>query len=178
METIVIYYTETGFTKRYAESIERRIPGSKLIFIKNLKKKDLKDSKFIFFGGPLRNNKILGLNKFLKYYKLIENKNIFVFATGIEPLTDSKRENVIYANGLEYYHVRLYLFPGGLDLSKMKPLKRKILTYGMKVAAKQNPTVAANTSLFERQIDLTNTNYLDDMLNKYHIIKLKGWLWI
>lgn len=36
---MVVYFSETGFTKKYVESIERRIPGIAIKFIKNLKKK-------------------------------------------------------------------------------------------------------------------------------------------
>ena len=79
MKTLIIYKSETGFTKRYAEMIEHRTSDSTLVELKKLKKKDIKEADFIFYGGPLHNNVIIGLSKFLKHHKLFDGKDIFIF---------------------------------------------------------------------------------------------------
>lgn len=170
---MVVYYSETGFTKKYVDSIERRIPGMEVKYIKDLKKKDILDKDMLIYAGPIRGNKILGLDKFLKHYDKMENKEIFILGVGIEPITEQKRENVIYANGLELYHVRLFLLPGGMNLKKMKPMKRKMLEVSMKFASKKNPMVKQNLDMFNRELDLTNINLLDPILDKYHIVKIR-----
>ena len=173
MKEMVVYFSETGFTKKYVESIERRIPGIEVKFIKNLKKKDVLDKDMIIYAGPIRGNKILGLDKFLKHYKHMEDKEIFILGVGIGPISETKKENVIYANGLEFYHVRLFLLPGGMSLKNMKPMKRKMLQVSMKFASKKNPMVKQNLDMFERELDLTNINLLDPILDKYHIVKVR-----
>ena len=83
MKTIIYYKSNTGFTKEYVDLLAPRIECDEVHEIKKIKNKDIKDADNIVFMGPLRNNVIVGLNKFLKRYEKIENKNIFIFAVGI-----------------------------------------------------------------------------------------------
>ena len=173
MKTILIYKSNTGYTKKYVDSIERRLVDIEVVPFKKAKWGKLKNYDTIIYGGPLRANKIEGLNKLLNKYNKIKDKNIFIFATGIEPVTDSKKEDVIMANGLEYYHVRLYLFPGGMDYSKMSKLTQKLITLGLKASAgKQNLNADDLISRFKNPIDMTNMDYLDRMIDVYRKVKL------
>lgn len=174
MKNLIIYKSNTGFTKSYAEMLSRRVVPNEIIELKHLRLKDLKEADNIFFGGPLRNNVIEGLNKFLKHYDLISDKNIFIFATGIEPITDEKKENVIFANGLDLYHVRLYLLPGGMDVSKMSAIKRKLFKIAMKQASKKEGiSEDLINQRFSTPIDLTNSSNLDKMVDVYHRVMIK-----
>jgi len=87
MKTIIYYKTNTGFTYDYVELLKPRIECEKDFNVKEINKKDIQENENIIFMGPLRNNVILGLNKFLKKYKLMKNKNIFIFAIGMEPIS-------------------------------------------------------------------------------------------
>ena len=173
MKNLIIYKSNTGHTKEYSEMLERRISG-KLISIDNLKKNDIKEADNIFYGGPLRNNVILGLKKFLKYYKLFESKNIFIYAVGMEPYSEDKKENVIASNGLDLYHVRLYFLQGGIDLSKMKFPMRQLLLYGLKRSLKKE---GLSEDLLEQRINnpinMVNSSNLDHMIDIYHRVIIR-----
>ena len=173
MKNLIIYKSNTGHTKEYSEMLERRISG-KLISIDNLKKNDIKEADNIFYGGPLRNNVILGLKKFLKYYKLFESKNIFIYAVGMEPYSEDKKENVIASNGLDLYHVRLYFLQGGMDLSKMKFPMRQLLLYGLKRSLKKE---GLSEDLLEQRINnpinMVNSSNLDHMIDIYHRVIIR-----
>ncbi|HBS10177.1 MAG TPA: hypothetical protein DEA28_00315 [Firmicutes bacterium] len=173
MKNLIIYKSNTGFTKEYAELLTRRIVPAEIVDLKHLKKKMLLEADNIFFGGPIRNNVILGLNKFLKSYEKIKNKNIFIFATGIKPFTSEVKDDVIMANGLDLYHVRLYLLPGGMDLSRMKPIKRKFILLGLKFAAKKEG-ISEDMILqrFNTPINYVNSSNLDKMVDVYHRVIL------
>ena len=176
MKTLLVYKSETGFTKDYVDAIQRRIPDVEIVDIKHFKRKMVKQSDIIFYGGPLRNNVILGLNKFLKANDLFDGKDVFVFATGIQPIDNEKKENVINANGLEFYHVRLYLLPGGLDINKMKPLKRKLFSFAMKKALTSNqmPEGVDKTLLESRinqRLNLVNPSAIDRMIEVYNVVR-------
>ncbi len=169
MKSLIIFKTNTGFSKRYAEMLSRRVVPSEIKDIRKVHLKDLRDCDHIFFIGPLRNNVILGLNKFLKFYEHIKDKNIYIIANGIEPYSEEKKENVIFANGLDLYHVRLYFVSGGMDISKMSPLKRKMFQVGIKMAAKkQNIGEDLIKQRFETPIDLINSSNLDRVVEVYH----------
>ncbi len=173
MDSLIVYKSNTGFTKKYIDSLNRRIPESEVVEIGKFKAKMTKDVEYIFYGGPLRNNKIVGLDKFLKHYDKFQDKNIFVFCTGIEPITDDKKENVIAINGLNYYHVRFYLLPGGMDYSKMNKFMQKMMKIGLKEAAKkQNIPLEQIEGRLTTPIDLTDTSKLDRMLDVYHRLKI------
>ena len=173
MKNLIIYKSNTGHTKEYSEMLERRISG-KLISIDNLKKNDIKEADNIFYGGPLRNNVILGLKKFLKYYKLFESKNIFIYAVGMEPYSEDKKENVIASNGLDLYHVRLYFLQGGMDLSKMKFPMRQLLLYGLKRSLKKE---GLSEDLLEQRINnpinMVNSSNLDHMIDIYRRVIIR-----
>ena len=173
MKNLIIYKSNTGHTKEYSEMLERRISG-KLISIDNLKKNDIKEADNIFYGGPLRNNVILGLKKFLKYYKLFESKNVFIYAVGMEPYSEDKKENVIASNGLDLYHVRLYFLQGGMDLSKMKFPMRQLLLYGLKRSLKKE---GLSEDLLEQRINnpinMVNSSNLDHMIDIYHRVIIR-----
>ena len=173
MKNLIIYKSNTGHTKEYSEMLERRISG-KLISIDNLKKNDIKEADNIFYGGPLRNNVILGLKKFLKYYKLFESKNVFIYAVGMEPYSEDKKENVIASNGLDLYHVRLYFLQGGMDLSKMKFPMRQLLLYGLKRSLKKE---GLSEDLLEQRINnpinMVNSPNLDHMIDIYHRVIIR-----
>lgn len=173
MKTILIYKSNTGFTKKYVDSLERRLVDIEVVPFKKAKWGKLKNYDTIIYGGPLRANKIEGLSKLLKRYNKIKDKNIFIFATGIEPITDSKKEDVIMANGLEFYHVRFYILPGGMDYSKMSKLMQKLVVMGLKASAqKQNLNPDDVIARFKNPVDLTNMDYLDRMIDVYHKVKL------
>lgn len=173
MKNLIIYKSNTGHTKEYSEMLERRISG-KLISIDNLKKNDIKEADNIFYGGPLRNNVILGLKKFLKYYKLFESKNVFIYAVGMEPYSEDKKENVIASNGLDLYHVRLYFLQGGMDLSKMKFPMRQLLLYGLKSSLKKE---GLSEDLLEQRINnpinMVNSSNLDHMIDIYRRVIIR-----
>ena len=104
----------------------------------------------------------------------MEDKDVFIFAVGIQPLDDEKRENVIAANGLEFYHVRLYFLQGGMDLQRMKPLQRKMMMLGLKMASKQNQGVDVEL-LKERlstPLNFVSSSNLDRMVDVYHRVIL------
>lgn len=174
MKNVIIYKSNTGFTKEYAEMLARRIVPSEVYDIKKLNRKILKDADNIFFGGPLRNNEILGLNKFLKFYDLISEKNVFIFATGIEPINDEKKESVIFVNGLDNYHVRLYLLPGGLDFKRFSKFKQKFFRMGIIAAGKkQGLSEEVIKQRLDTAINMVNSSNLDRMVEVYRKINIE-----
>ena len=165
METIIVYKSNTGFTKEYAELLKPRIEADELIEIKKFNKKMIKEAYNLVFLGPLRNNVIEGLNKFLNHYDSMKEKNIFILCTGIQPITKEKRDDVVYANALQKYHVRLYLLPGGMDLSRYQGLKRKLITMIINIASKSRPELKM---IKDQHINLVNGYNLDQMVNVFY----------
>jgi len=165
MKTIIFYKTNTGFTKEYVELLKPRIQCEEAYPIGKISNKLIKNADNIVFLGPLRNNVIQGLNKLLKKYNKIEQKNIFIFGVGIEPVSDTKKENVIMSNGLELYHVRLYLIQGGFDLNRYKGIKKVFIKSIIKIASKKQPEMGM---IENRSINFVSGNNLDKMVDVFY----------
>ena len=138
MKTVIYYYSKTGHTEKYAESLKSRILCDAYP-IKNMKYKKMKDFDTIIFMSPVHGNKIKYIDKFLKLYKKIKDKNLIVVAVGMQPSTPDRRETLIIVNLLKYYHIRLYELQSGFNMKSLPWYLRKLMTIGLKVASKKEP---------------------------------------
>ena len=174
MKNIIFYKSNTGFTKQYVDMLQNRIVPLEVYKVEKINKKLLEGADNVFFAGPLRNNVILGLSKFLKKYKYMKDKNIYVIATGIQPHDDEKRDLVITTNSLDEYHVRLFLLLGGLDINKMKPLTKMMMKLSIKMAIKKDPS---QKEMLEQRLNgslnfVSNSN-LDRLVDIYRRVNLR-----
>ena len=80
MKNIIFYKSNTGFTKQYVDMLQNRIVPLEVYKVEKINKKLLEGADNVFFAGPLRNNVILGLSKFLKKYKYMKDKYNAVFS--------------------------------------------------------------------------------------------------
>ena len=174
MKNIIFYKSNTGFTKQYVDMLQNRIVPLEVYKVEKINKKLLEGADNVFFAGPLRNNVILGLSKFLKKYKYMKDKNNYVIATGIQPPDDEKRDLVITTNSLDEYHVRLFLLLGGLDINKMKPLTKMMMKISIKMAIKKDPS---QKEMLEQRLNgslnfVSNSN-LDRLVDIYRRVNLR-----
>lgn len=174
MKNIIFYKSNTGFTKQYVDMLQNRIVPLEVYKVEKINNKLLEGADNVFFAGPLRNNVILGLSKFLKRYKYMKDKNIYVIATGIQPPDDEKRDLVITTNSLDEYHVRLFLLLGGLDINKMKPLTKMMMKLSIKMAIKKDPS---QKEMLEQRLNgslnfVSNSN-LDRLVDIYRRVNLR-----
>jgi len=98
---LVMYYSENGTTKKYAEWIAEGLNGD-LYDIKNIKSEMLSSYDVIILGSPILagapKGSIKGLDIFTKNQNLIKDKKIVYYACGIE---DMSKE--IVQNGIREY---------------------------------------------------------------------------
>lgn len=173
MKNLIVYYSKYGHTKRYAEFLKTRIGGD-MITIDELNKKVLKDYDNVIFGSSLRRNTILKLKNFLKLYKYMDGKNVFVFANGFSTMqvSDETKQFLIDMNGLYDYHIRFYLVPGGFSYADLKGIDKKMIDFSLKIGQKD---AEQDLSLFkEREIDLVNPNALDRMVDVIHELERRN----
>jgi len=119
METVIIYCSNCGNTKKYAEDLATRVGGSAYPLKRGWWLK-AKKADTIVFGGWVMGNTIKGLNKFLSHYDKMKEKNVIIFSCGMSFASKEARELLIEQNILDMYHVRFYQLRGGFDASKLK----------------------------------------------------------
>lgn len=135
MKTIVVYQSKTGFTRKYAELISRRL-NCPVYSFKESKKNNLTEYEVIIYGGSLYASGILGLKKFKKR---LTNQQLIVFGVGATPMRAGLKEELINANfnskekeAINFFYLRggfkfndLNLIDKGLMLLMKKSIKKK-----------------------------------------------------
>lgn len=142
MRTIILYESQTGSTKKYAEDIARAVSAD-VFPLKKFKLKKLKDYDTIVFGGWVMGGAIQGLNKFLTVYDDIKDKNVILFSSGMSVSTPEGRQDIIDANLLDMYHVRYYELRGDFDFQRLNFLYKMMMNRTFQ-AIENNPDAPVN----------------------------------
>ena len=104
MKTLIIYTSQTGFTKRYAHWLADRVSGD-LLDLKDAQKKGLDyfDSyDAICYGGWAMAEKIVKSKWFLEKAEIWKNKRLAMFCVGGTPNGDTDFNFVIRGSGGDY----------------------------------------------------------------------------
>lgn len=123
MKSIVIYNSQTGFTKKYAEWISEAA-GCECVEFKKAAKLNLSDYDSIVFGGWCMAGNITKLNWFKKMMPNLAatGKKLIVFAVGATPAEaveiDTAMDKVLSEE--EKKIAKLFYCPGGINYEKMK----------------------------------------------------------
>ena len=141
MRTIVLYQSNCGSTKKYAEEIASSIHAD-CVELKKAKWKKVREYDTIVFGGWVSLNVINGLNEFLSRYEEIKEKNILIFSCGMSMVTQQTRADMISSNILDLYHVRYYQLRGSFDYQKLGPIQKLLMNNSLRLVA-NDPNASA-----------------------------------
>jgi menaquinone-dependent protoporphyrinogen IX oxidase len=134
MKTIVIYQSQTGFTKKYAEWIANELKCEILPY-KQMSEKEIMAYDYVIYGGRVHAGKVEGLKKVKKLFESNTKAKLIVFATGATPQAAEQTIDTVWKANLsekELEQIPYFYFQSGLNYEKMKKLDRFI----MKVFAK------------------------------------------
>lgn len=123
MKTLVVYKSQTGFTKKYAQWIAEKSEGVAITVseAKKLKKADLDQYDAIVYGGWCMAGKISGDAWLRNRYKELADKKLVLFACGASP-EDYPDTQIFLQQTLsdeEKKYIKLFYCPGGLNYDKM-----------------------------------------------------------
>ena len=132
MKTLIVYWSKTGFVKKYAEWLAKELEAD-MISGKDITGEKLKEYDSYIFGGSLYAVGINGADFIKKNIRELEGKKIAVFATGASPATEEVIEEVKNKNFSEeeQKQFRFFYMRGGFDYSKLG-FKDKVLMSIMK----------------------------------------------
>ena len=150
----IVYKSNTGYTKQYAEMLGESLK----VPVYNLKeaKSKLKKNDEIVFLGWICATKIQGLSK-------IKNYNVkCIGAVGAYPVEKNYIESLIQANKV---NVELFYLRGGLDLNKLTGLKKKVLQFVGNMMEKENKAENQEMiKLFKNGANYVSNENLEPML--------------
>ncbi len=170
MKSIVIYNSQTGFTKEYAQWISEAA-GCECISLKKAGKIKLVDYDAIVFGSWFMAGGITKLPWFKKQMPALADcgKKLLVFAVGAtpaeSPLVPEALAKVFTEE--ERKHVKLFYCPGGLNYEKMNGFSRFMMKmYAKALASKKD--VSENdrkqAEMIARSYDISNKSYIEPIL--------------
>ncbi|PUU88456.1 flavodoxin domain-containing protein [Halanaerobium sp.] len=172
MKTLIVYWSKTGFVKKYAEWLADEleadiITGAEITTVK------LKEYDSYIFGGSLYAGGINGANFIKKNIKEFQNKKTIIFATGASAaktniIEEIKNKNFTAAEqeSFEFFYLR-----GGFNYNKLG-FKDKILMSIMKwklnrknkkgeeITEEEKGMLAA----YDNPVDFTNRNNIKELL--------------
>ncbi len=141
MRTLIVYFSKTGNTKKYAEDMAQALKCD-VLPIKKFKRRLIDQYDTIVFGSRVMGSQIQKINDFLMFYDDMKEKNIIVFAVGMSIPTKETRANLISANILDLYHLRFYQLRGSFEFEKLSFVEKFLMNRNFQMIANDpNATV-------------------------------------
>ena len=168
MKTIVIYNSQTGFTKRYAEWIAEEA-GADCLELSDAKKKDLAAYEAIIFGGWACAGSISKLSWFKSNIDKWADKKLIAFCVGASPIENPEIEPALKQNFTEseLKKVSIFYCPGGFNYEKMSaPSKLAMKMFIKALKAKKDKTEKEQEmiKMISSSYDISDRKYIEPIL--------------
>ncbi len=168
MKTVVIYNSQTGFTKRYAEWIAEAT-GADCLELSAAKKKDLTSYEAIIFGGWACAGSISKISWFKSNIDKWENKKLIVFCVGGGPIDNPDIEVAFKQifNESERKKIGIFYCPGGFNYEKMSATSKIMMKLFIKaLKAKKNKTEEEQMmiEMISKSYDISDKKYIEPIL--------------
>ena len=170
MKTIVIYTSQTGFTKRYAEWISES-SGADCVEFKKAKKIKLSDYDAIIFGSWFMAGGIKNLDWFKKQIPALSSveKKLFVFGVGGSPAESSEVSKALRRNFTdeEWNSVKAFYCPGGFNYEKMSGFSKFMMKMFTTMLANKKDASKAEKNMAQmisHSYDISDKKYIEPIL--------------
>lgn len=173
MKAIVIYNSETGFTKKYAQWIAEGL-GCEAVAFKTAKNEKYSSYDTIVFGSWCHAGFIRELPWFKKLMKNSPEKKYGVFAVGASPIESPDIEEALKRNIPEEYSemCKAFYCPGGLNYAKMSGRHRIMMKlFARMVANKKNKTKDEEimAEMISKDYDISDRRYIQPIMEYFGV---------
>lgn len=169
MKTVVIYNSQTGFTKRYAQWIAEAT-GADCLELSEAKKKSMATYEAIIFGGWACAGGISKLSWFKNNIDKWSDKKLIAFCVGGSPIDNPEIEPALKQNfkESELKKVNVFYCPGGFNYEKMSaPSKLMMKIFIKTLKAKKNKTEEEEEvmiKMISSSYDISDKKYIEPIL--------------
>ncbi len=168
MKTVIIYNSQTGFTKRYAQWIAKA-SGARCLAFSEAKTKNLDAFEAIIFGSWACAGRIRGLGWFKKQAGRWHGKKLIVFCVGANPPESPDIAPALQLNFTEseLKKIRVFYCPGGLNYKKMSvPSKLMMKLFLTALKLKKGKTKAEQEVIkaVSSSYDISDKKYIRPVL--------------
>lgn len=168
MKTIVIYTSQTGFTKRYAEWIAEAT-GADCLELSAAKKTELSAYDAIVYGGWACAGGISKIGWFKGNIEKWQGKKLAAFCVGGSPADSPDIDIALKRNfsEAEREKVKVFYCPGGFNYEKMSVPSRLMMKMFIKtLETKKDKTEAEQmmTEMLSSSYDISDKSYIEPLL--------------
>ncbi|MDE5590384.1 MAG: flavodoxin domain-containing protein [Acetatifactor sp.] len=168
MKTIVIYNSQTGFTKRYAQWIAEA-SGADCFSLSEAKNKNIADYDAIIYGSWACAGGISKLGWFKNNIGKWADKKLIAFCVGGSPIDSPEIAPALNRNfnESELQKVSVFYCPGGFNYEKMSgPSKLMMKIFIKTLKAKKNKTEADDEmiKMISSSYDISDKKYIEPIL--------------
>ena len=168
MKTIILYNSQTGFTKHYAEWIAEAAEAD-CIELSAAKKKDLTAYEAIVFGSWACAGSISKISWFKGNIDKWAGKKLIVFCVGASPIENPEVEIALSQifNESEQKKVKTFYCPGGINYEKMSaPSKLMMKMFLKTLKAKKEKTEKDQImiDMISSSYDISDKKYIEPIL--------------
>ena len=164
MKTVIIYFSQTGFTKQYAEWLAEEVQGECIAFAE-AEKKDFSIYDTVVFGSWCHAGMIQKLRWFKERLPQWAGKNAVVFAVGAMPAESQEIQTALRNNFTdeEWNRIPVFYCPGGLRYEKMKPVSKMMMKMFAKMMANKKDKTEEEKAMAEmigKSYDISDRKYI------------------
>ena len=172
MKTLIIYTSQTGFTKKYAEWLAEKMSGD-LLELKDARKKPaeyFEDYDAICYGGWVMAENIVKVKWFLEKAADWKNKRLAVFCVGGSP-NDNPDIDVFLKKALteeQKKYIKLFYCQGGFNYEKMNGPSRIAMKMFVSALKKKKDLTEEEKFAVEKMsssYDISDIKYIEPIVS-------------
>lgn len=174
MNKIIIYGSQYGTTKKYAEELSKRT-GLQAIPFEEIN--NINDYETIIYLGVLYAGGVLGLAKTFKKLNNIDNKKFIVVTVGLADSTNEENTTNI-KNGIKRQitkdildRTKIFHLRGGIDYSRLNFTHKTMMSLLYKKAKnlpeeKKNAEIKAMIDTYNQKVDFIDFSSLENIISE------------
>lgn len=172
MKTIIVYSSQTGFTKRYADWLAEELQAN-VITLEEAKKQDAQyfdTADVIIYGGWAMGGKIVNSEWFTQRIPDWKEKKLVLFCVGASP-NENPEVDVALHNALtdeERKYAKAFYCQGGIAYEKMKlPMKLTMKAFASMVRKKKDATEQEKImgEMLSKSYDIADKKYINPIVD-------------
>lgn len=171
MKTLIIYTSQTGFTKKYADWLAQKTGGD-LLDLKDAQKKNdafFEDYEAIVYGGWVMAASVVKVKWFLNKAASWKGKKLAIYCVGGSP-NDNPDVEVMLKNLLtdeQREYIRAFYCQGGFNYERMNaPSRLAMKMFVSALKKKKDPTEEEKimTEMVAKSYDISDEKYLEPVI--------------
>jgi len=169
MKTVLlIYKSNTGFTKKYAQWIQEELNCTTLE-LKDAHISDITKYDIIIFGGGMHANKVNGINLIKNNLKQLTNNHLIIFATGATPASAVEEvKRFEQSNIPNESNIQFFYFQSGMNYKDMRindKMMMNCLKFALRAKKDKNSVEQGTMEAISNSYDNSNQIFIKPLTN-------------